>query len=84
MNNFVGDGNGYIGNADLKPEVAHTLSASGDWHDAAQKEWGVKAGRGKQVRAEVCVGETSGAFEVKGQIQIQMFPEADSFEIFRW
>jgi iron complex outermembrane receptor protein len=43
MNNFVGDGNGYIGNADLKPEVAHTLSASGDWHDAAQKEWGVKA-----------------------------------------
>jgi histone deacetylase 6 len=52
--------------------------------DADSKEWGVKAGRGKQVRAEVCVGETSGAFEVKGQIQIQMFPEADSFEIFRW
>jgi iron complex outermembrane receptor protein len=43
MNNFVGDGNGYVGNADLKPEVAHTLSASGDWHDAAQKAWGLKA-----------------------------------------
>jgi len=26
MNNFVGDGNGYVGNLDLKPEVAHTLS----------------------------------------------------------
>jgi iron complex outermembrane receptor protein len=32
MNNYVGDGNGYIGNADLKPEVAHTLSLTGDWH----------------------------------------------------
>lgn len=25
MNNFVGDGNGYIGNPDLKPEEAHTF-----------------------------------------------------------
>jgi iron complex outermembrane receptor protein len=32
MNNFVGDGNGYVGNPDLKPEVAHTLSITGDWH----------------------------------------------------
>jgi len=34
MNNFVGDGNGYIGNPELKPEVAHTLSLTGDWHSA--------------------------------------------------
>jgi iron complex outermembrane receptor protein len=34
MNNFVGDGNGYVGNPDLKPEVAHTLSFTGDWHSA--------------------------------------------------
>ena len=34
MNNFVGDGNGYLGNPDLKPEVAHTLSVTGDWHSA--------------------------------------------------
>jgi iron complex outermembrane receptor protein len=34
MNNFVGDGNGYIGNPDLKPETAHTLSLTGDWHSA--------------------------------------------------
>ena len=27
MNNIVGDGNGYVGNLDLQPEVAHTLSA---------------------------------------------------------
>ena len=24
MINMVGDGNGYVGNVDLKPEVAHT------------------------------------------------------------
>jgi iron complex outermembrane receptor protein len=34
MNNFVGDGNGYVGNPDLKPEVAHTLSLTADWHSA--------------------------------------------------
>lgn len=43
MNNFVGDGNGYVGNHDLKPEVAYTLSASGDWHDIAKEKWQVKA-----------------------------------------
>ena len=42
MNNFVGDGNGYIGNVDLKPEKAHTLSATFDWH-AADSSWGFKA-----------------------------------------
>ena len=42
MNNFVGDGNGYLGNPDLKPEVAHTLSATADWHDAA-RTWEFKA-----------------------------------------
>ncbi len=42
MNNFVGDGNAYIGNQDLKPEVAHTLSASADWHDAEKQKWGMK------------------------------------------
>jgi len=42
MNNWVNDGNGYIGNIDLKPEVAHTLSLSGDWHDAARSTWHFK------------------------------------------
>jgi iron complex outermembrane receptor protein len=42
MNNFVGDGNGYIGNPDLKPEIAHTLSASADWHDATREQWNLK------------------------------------------
>jgi iron complex outermembrane recepter protein len=41
MNNFVGDGNGYIGNADLKPEVANAVSFTGDWHDADKKRWGL-------------------------------------------
>ena len=32
MNNFVGDGNGYVGDPNLKPEVAHTLSGTFSWH----------------------------------------------------
>jgi iron complex outermembrane receptor protein len=42
MNNFVGDGNGYVGDIDLKPEVAHTLSLAANWHDAGKKTWGVR------------------------------------------
>ena len=38
MNNFVGDGNGYIGNLDLKPERAVTVSATFDLH-AADRRW---------------------------------------------
>ncbi len=42
MNNFVGDGNAYIGNLDLRPETAHTISGSADWHDAARERWKLK------------------------------------------
>jgi iron complex outermembrane recepter protein len=42
MINMVGDGNGYVGNLDLKPEVAHTLSATADWHDAERQRWGLR------------------------------------------
>lgn len=42
MINMVGDGNGYVGDPDLKPEVAHTLSATLDLHDAGQQDWGFK------------------------------------------
>ncbi len=42
MNNFAGDGNGYVGNLALSPESANTLSATFDWH-AADSIWGFKA-----------------------------------------
>ena len=42
MVNMVGDGNGYVGNLALKPEIANTLSATADWHDADQQNWGIK------------------------------------------
>ena len=42
MNNFVGDGNGYVGNLDLEPETAYTLSATLDWH-AADRHWELTA-----------------------------------------
>jgi len=41
MNNFVGDGNGCIGNLALSPEKANTLSATFDWH-AADSTSGMK------------------------------------------
>jgi iron complex outermembrane receptor protein len=31
MNNFVGDGNGYLGNPDLNPETARTISFNAGW-----------------------------------------------------
>ncbi len=42
MNNWVGDGNGYVGDINLKPEVAHTVSATANWHDAKQEDWETK------------------------------------------
>src|SRR5690606_32315354 len=39
MVNWTGDLNGYVGNPDLKPEVAHTVRASLEWHDAEQRDW---------------------------------------------
>ena len=37
MNNLVGDGNGYVGNLNLEPEVAHTLSGSLNWRSADRR-----------------------------------------------
>lgn len=39
MVNFAGDGNGYVGNLALEPEIANTLSLSADWHDATGEHW---------------------------------------------
>jgi iron complex outermembrane receptor protein len=36
---WFGDGNGYTGNPDLKPETADTASVSGNWHDRDAKAW---------------------------------------------
>jgi iron complex outermembrane receptor protein len=33
MNNWFGDLNGYVGNINLKPEVAHTFGVTGEWRD---------------------------------------------------
>lgn len=42
MNNLYGDGNGYVGNLDLKPETAHTISATANWHDTAGQDYNLK------------------------------------------
>jgi iron complex outermembrane receptor protein len=40
---WFGDGNGYTGNPDLKPETADTASISGKWHDRDAKAWQLQA-----------------------------------------
>ncbi|TDK68058.1 TonB-dependent receptor [Sapientia aquatica] len=42
MNNFIGDGNGYVGNPNLKSEVANKVSLDANWHDADEAVWGVR------------------------------------------
>jgi iron complex outermembrane receptor protein len=42
MIGWFGDGNGYVGNLNLKPEVAHTISVSGSWRDADRNAWQLK------------------------------------------
>ncbi|GAB7564140.1 TonB-dependent receptor [Methylobacillus methanolivorans] len=39
MIGWFGDLNGYVGNPDLKPEKANTISGTVDWHDVDKKSW---------------------------------------------
>jgi iron complex outermembrane receptor protein len=43
MTNWFGDGNGYVGNIDLKPETAYTLAFTAHWHGGeGAQAWFVK------------------------------------------
>lgn len=42
MINWFGDGNGYVGNLNLKPEVAHVVSTTFDYHSTEKNGWKVK------------------------------------------
>ncbi|MEO5347241.1 MAG: TonB-dependent receptor plug domain-containing protein [Magnetococcus sp. YQC-9] len=42
MVNMAGDGNLYIGNLNLKPEVANTFSVTADWHGEGKHKWNLK------------------------------------------
>lgn len=43
MTNWFGDGNGYVGQLDLRPEVAYTLAATAHWHGGSgASSWFVK------------------------------------------
>lgn len=39
MTNWFGDGNGYVGNIDLKPETAYTAGFTADWHGSDGAGW---------------------------------------------
>ena len=38
-----GDGNGYVGNMNLKPETAHNISFTAAFHEAENNKWEIKA-----------------------------------------
>lgn len=42
MIGWFGDGNGYVGNLNLKSEIANTLSTTLTWHDPAHDAWELK------------------------------------------
>ncbi|HRO48808.1 MAG TPA: TonB-dependent receptor plug domain-containing protein [Hyphomicrobium sp.] len=42
MIGWFGDLNGYVGNPDLDPEVAHTVSVTAGWSSGAHKDWELK------------------------------------------
>ncbi|AVR95140.1 TonB-dependent receptor [Pseudoduganella armeniaca] len=42
MTNWFGDGNGYVGDIDLKREAAATLAVTADWHGGGEKGWFVR------------------------------------------
>ncbi|MFA9217690.1 MAG: TonB-dependent receptor domain-containing protein [Sphingomonadaceae bacterium] len=43
MTNWFGDANGYVGNLDLQPETAYTLSMTGHWHGGSDATaWFIK------------------------------------------
>lgn len=42
MIGWYGDANGYIGNLDLKPEIAHTASFTAGWHDRDRRVWDIR------------------------------------------
>lgn len=42
MIGWFGDGNGYVGNIDLKPEKANTVTFTAGWHDPSRKYWNVE------------------------------------------
>lgn len=39
MNGWFGDGNGYTGNLDLRPEAAHHFSAAAEWRGNGERAW---------------------------------------------
>ncbi|MGC8775320.1 MAG: TonB-dependent receptor [Chlorobaculum sp.] len=42
MIGWFGDGNGYVGNLDLMPEIAHTISLTAGWRDADKNNYELK------------------------------------------
>ena len=42
MNGWFGDGNGYVGNINLKPETAHNITFTANYYDPNSNAWNIK------------------------------------------
>ena len=76
MNNLVGDGNGYVGALDLKPEVAHTVSATLDWH-APDRGWEISA-TPYYTQVSDYVDAVAGPGWLPGQFNVLQFANQDA------
>jgi iron complex outermembrane receptor protein len=66
MTNWFGDGNGYVGNIDLKPESATTLAFSARWHGGGADGWFVKFNPYYNRVADYIDADTLGQFNPYG------------------
>jgi len=42
MNGWFGDGNGYVGNMNLQPEIAHNITFTANFYDPKEDAWNIK------------------------------------------
>ena len=84
MIGWYGDGNGYYGNLNLDPEVAHTVAITGQWSDPTQQAWQVKLGPYySYVQDYIDVDErgqiaVANAFGQKGYVNLLQFANHDA------
>ncbi len=82
MINWNGDGNGYAGNVDLKPEVANTFSASFALHDATKKDWNVKITPYYSIVKDYIDADLLGTASVGGYSGIKLLRFANHDAVF--
>ena len=77
MVTWFNDGNEYVGNLNLKPEVANTASLSAGFHDAARADWDIKATR-YVTYVEDYIGVNQIGFDKGNNVPLLQFANHDA------